>query len=128
MDQDATWYSGRPRPRPHCHTALDGDPVPPLPKGGQPPNFPSMSIVAKQSLISATAEHLYYLFNEDRHRARFGFSAMNLNRKRWVVNFSQSGHCVQKIALQLLFSQHSTLYAFLQRLLIFSHCILKDYP
>jgi len=32
--------------------------APPPPKGTWPPNFCSMSIVAKQSPVSATAEHL----------------------------------------------------------------------
>ena len=59
MDQDATWYGGRPRPRPH-YTRRGFNPQ----KGGgcwaQPPsNFWSMSVVAKLSPISATAEHLY---------------------------------------------------------------------
>jgi len=34
----------------------------PLPKGAQPPNFWPMSIVAKRSPISATAEHLLIVF------------------------------------------------------------------
>jgi len=38
------------------HTVLDGDPAPP--QGAQPPHFRPMSIVAKRSPISATAEHL----------------------------------------------------------------------
>jgi len=42
------------------HTVLDGDQGP-LPKGAQPPNFRPMSIVAKRSPISATAEHLFEL-------------------------------------------------------------------
>jgi len=54
MDQDATWYGGRPRPRPHC---ARWDPASP-PKRGTAPNFRPMSIVAKRSPISATAEHL----------------------------------------------------------------------
>ena len=33
MDQDATWYGGRPRP---CNIVLDGDPAAP-PKGTQQP-------------------------------------------------------------------------------------------
>jgi len=53
MDQDGTWYEGRPRRRP----LLVGDPPPPE-KGAQPRNFRPMSIVAKRSPISATAEHL----------------------------------------------------------------------
>jgi len=101
MDQDGTWYGGRPRPRQHCvrwrpssppslqkghslqfsahvycgqtagwikmelgtevglgpgHTVLDGDPAPP--KRDTVPNFRPMSVVAKRSPISATAEHL----------------------------------------------------------------------
>jgi len=31
MEQDATWYGGRPRPRRHCVTVLDGDPASPTP-------------------------------------------------------------------------------------------------
>jgi len=37
---------------------LDGDPVPLRKKGDRDPNFRPMSIVAKRSPISATAEHL----------------------------------------------------------------------
>jgi len=40
------------------HIVLDGTQVP-LPKGAQARNVWSLSIVAKRSLISATAEHLY---------------------------------------------------------------------
>jgi len=55
VDQDATLYEGRSRPRPHCVTWR---PSSPLPKGAQSPNFRPMSIVAKRSPISASAEHL----------------------------------------------------------------------
>jgi len=44
---------------------LDGDPAlaaPPLPKGHSPPDLRSMSIVAKRSPISSTAEHLFTIF------------------------------------------------------------------
>jgi len=46
MDQDTTWYRGRPQP---SDIVLDGDPAPPSPKGAQPhpPNFWPMSVVAK---------------------------------------------------------------------------------
>jgi len=45
MHQDATWYEGRPWPRPHC---ARWEPSSPCPKGAQPPvNFPHMSVVAK---------------------------------------------------------------------------------
>jgi len=40
----------------HDHTVLDGDPATPR-KKGTAPNFRPMSIVAKRSPISATAEH-----------------------------------------------------------------------
>ena len=56
MDQDATWYAGRPRPRPHCFRL--GPNVSPLQKRGTSPNFRPTSVVAKRSPVSATAEHL----------------------------------------------------------------------
>jgi len=40
------------------HVVLDGDPAPPN-KGHSTPTFLPISIVAKRSPISATAEHLY---------------------------------------------------------------------
>jgi len=43
------------------HNMLDGDPAPLLRRWAQRPNFRPMSIVAKRSPISATAEH-YLLF------------------------------------------------------------------
>jgi len=39
------------------HIVLDGDPAHPRKRAQQPPTFRSMSIVAKRSPISATAEH-----------------------------------------------------------------------
>jgi len=57
-DQDATWYEGRPRPRPHCVTR---GPSSPHPKRGTAtsPNFWPMSIVAERSPILVTAEQLF---------------------------------------------------------------------
>jgi len=55
IDQDATCYEGKPRSRRHCvrwGTQL-------LLKRGTAPTFRPMSIVAKRSPISATAEHLF---------------------------------------------------------------------
>jgi len=119
MDQDVTWYGGRPRSRPHCigwgsssrtengiaaltfcglrtqvqtaahvccgqtagwismplgtevalgpgHIVLDGDPATPTERGTAPPTFRPMSIVAKRSPISATAELLFKLRPKDR--------------------------------------------------------------
>ena len=43
MDQDATWYGGRPRPRRHC---VDGDTAP-NGKGTTSTTFRPISIVAK---------------------------------------------------------------------------------
>jgi len=57
MDQNATWYKDRPRPRPHCVT---WGPSSPSHKGHSPQNIWPMSIVARRSPISATAEHLSF--------------------------------------------------------------------
>jgi len=58
MDQDAIWYGVRSRPRPHC---VIWGPSLPQKSGHSPyPNFRPMSVVAKRSPISATAEHLFY--------------------------------------------------------------------
>ena len=58
MDQDATWYGGKPPPRRHC---VRWQPSSPTETGMAPlPTFRPMSIVAKRSLISATAALLFY--------------------------------------------------------------------
>jgi len=44
MYQDATWYGGRPRSRPHCARWGPSSP----PKRGTAPNFRPMSVVAKR--------------------------------------------------------------------------------
>jgi len=55
IDKDATWYTCRHRPRTHCARWEPSSPE----KGGTAlPNVRPMSIVAKRSPISATAEHL----------------------------------------------------------------------
>ena len=60
MDQDATWYERRIWPWPHCVT---WGPSSPFRKGAQPPpNFRAVSIVAKWSPISATAEYLFIIY------------------------------------------------------------------
>jgi len=46
------------------HIVLDGDPAPPPLKGHSLPSFWSMSVVAKQSPISATAEHFFISVDE----------------------------------------------------------------
>ena len=57
-DQDTTWYEGRPRPRPHCLVWGPSASSPKQNRHSPSPNFRLMSIVAKRSPISATAEHL----------------------------------------------------------------------
>jgi len=61
MDQDATWYEGRPRAGQHCFRCG--------PSSTAPPQFRPMYIVAKRSPISATPEHLlrYASGQTDRH-------------------------------------------------------------
>jgi len=55
MDQDATWYRGRPRPRRYC---VRWGPSSPTERGTTDPTFRPVSIVAKRSPISATVELL----------------------------------------------------------------------
>jgi len=43
------------------HIVLDGD-IAPSERGTETPSFRSMSIVAKRSPISATAQHLFYAY------------------------------------------------------------------
>jgi len=58
LDHDVTWYGGRPQPKRNC---IRLGPSSPSPKRGRiRHNFRPMSIVAKRSPISATAEHLLY--------------------------------------------------------------------
>jgi len=54
MDQGATWYGGRPRPRPDCVRWGPSSPE----RGTAAPPFQPMSLVAKWSSISATADLL----------------------------------------------------------------------
>jgi len=69
MDQDATWYEGRPRPMPHC---VRRGPAPPKKVAQQPPSFRPMSVVAT-SPISATAELLLVFM-----KGCYIFSVVNL--------------------------------------------------
>jgi len=59
MDQDATWYGGWPR---LGYIVLNGDSAPlPRKEAPQPPAFRGISIVAKRSSISATAELFLFI-------------------------------------------------------------------
>jgi len=57
LDQDATWYGGRPRLKPHCVRL--GPSSPPTKKEHSPLHFWPISVVAKWSPMSATVEHLF---------------------------------------------------------------------
>jgi len=67
MNEAATWYGSRPRPRPHC---VRQEPSSPEKGAQQPPSFRPMSIVAT-SPISAAAELL------------LGKIIINQNLKNW---------------------------------------------
>jgi len=54
MDQDGTWYGGRPQPRRLC---VKGGPSPLPKKGAEPPNFRPMFIAAKR--LDGSRWHLY---------------------------------------------------------------------
>jgi len=55
-DQDANWYKGRPRPRPHFVTWGPSFPHPKRGTATSPNSWP-MSIVGERSPILVTAEH-----------------------------------------------------------------------
>jgi len=61
MDQDTTWYGNMPRPRPHCVRWGRSSPTE---RGTTVPTFLPMSIVAKRSPISTTAELLLFYRSE----------------------------------------------------------------
>jgi len=54
MDQDATWYGGRPRRRPHCVICVRWGPIPPRKRHRSPAPFLSMSIAARRSMTYHT--------------------------------------------------------------------------
>ena len=62
MDQDVTWYGGRPRP---SGIVLDRDPAFPTERGTAAATFRPMTIVAKGPFISATAEVLLIMLVEN---------------------------------------------------------------
>jgi len=65
------------------HIELDGDPAPS--KRGTTPNFRPMSIVARRSPISATAEHLFILLL-DAHNRQHSFFPSKSNITRILNN------------------------------------------
>jgi len=65
------------------HVVPDGDPAPPLQETGTALNFWPMSIVAKQSPISATAEHLLYLVDNSNTDLHASPERMSHNINKW---------------------------------------------
>jgi len=57
IDQDATWYGDRPRPRQHCDRWRPSSP--PTERGTAPPPSAHACLVAKWSPISATSLKTY---------------------------------------------------------------------
>jgi len=57
MDEDATWYGSRPRPRPHCIRRGPSSSR----KGHSSPFLFGPCLLWPRSPISATAEHLFYV-------------------------------------------------------------------
>ena len=86
LDQDATWYGGRRRPRRHCVRWL-----PSSPQRGTARNFRTMSIVAKRSPISAkfAAEHLFQN-GAGRHFGFLNFEMLRDGRVKECQNASPS--------------------------------------
>ena len=76
MDEDATWYGGRPRPRRHCVRWRTQLPL----KRGTAPTFRPMSIVAKRSPISATASTCSIFQDGCRHHLGF-LNFWNVSRR-----------------------------------------------
>ena len=60
IDQDATWYGGRPRQRPHCVRWGPSSRGPHGKEHSSPPHFPVHFVLAR-SPISATAKLLFYI-------------------------------------------------------------------
>jgi len=79
MDQDATWYGNRPRPKRHC---VKWGRSYPSPKRGRSslPNFGPMSIVAKQ--LDGSRWHLAWRWALSRpHCARWGPSSQSAKKE-----------------------------------------------
>ena len=65
------------------HVVSDGDPAPPLQERGTALNYRPMSIVAKRSPISATAEHLLYLVDNSNTDLHASPEWMSHNINEW---------------------------------------------
>ena len=93
MDQNATWYrgrGGRPRPRRHC---VRWGPSSPTERGTATPLI-GLSIVAKRSPISATAELLLYcwcaslvhfIYIDMSHRHLWGLALQHSLQSSWTL-------------------------------------------
>ena len=91
MDQDATWWGGRPRPRRHC---VRWGPVPPSPKRGETPNFRPISIVSKRLDGSRWHLALRWASIQAKHCARWGPSCPS-PKSGHIPQFSAHFYCGQ---------------------------------
>jgi len=67
MDEDATWYRSRPRPRPHCIRRGSSSPR----KGHHSsPSFPPMSIVATVAHLSYCWAHVHFIKRRQKSMAK----------------------------------------------------------
>jgi len=60
MDQDTTWYGGRPWPRRHC---VRWDPAPPRKGAQQPPTFLAHFALARSPILATAELLLTYLIS-----------------------------------------------------------------
>jgi len=101
------------------HIVLDGDPAPPKEGGGaqQPPTFRLMSVVAKRSPISATAELMYTKADNGLVDCR---SHVNMFTQMYGLQRSAS---VDSVVVLVRTSVHSLWSDYLSRSLA---CVLRD--
>ena len=95
MDQDATWFGGRPRPRTQC---VRWRPVAPSERGtAAPPPFRPMSIVAKR--LDGSGYHL--IRGGPRPRRQCVRRATSSPKERGITAFHFSVHvyCGQTVAI-----------------------------
>ena len=86
MDEDATWYEGKPKPRRHCVRWGHSPPAPA--KGGWHSRLFSVSVCGGQTVaLSAAAEHFFSILNDSVSKAICAT----------IANFVAIGHIVTHI-------------------------------
>ena len=116
MDQDATWYGGRPHPRRLC---VRCGPALPSPKMGQSPlpNFRPISIVAKRLLYRCMHQDATWYGGRPQPRGlcvRWEPSPLNFLPMFIIVIVISLEHCTKhsrywfiQVQVQVLYSMHS---------------------